>query len=148
MKKRHFYSIVLALFVLAAVPLNADPNPYPAAADEDVKKITKKVFPTVVRVEARNHVRKVASGVVVDRDGHVITTALITPRDEKIYVVTPEGERLDAEFLGADAETHLAVIKLKEGKLPALAFSDGRDLDAGSWIGVVSISPENKPVIT
>ena len=144
MKTRHVLSILLAAVFLAAAPLASASAP----AEKDVKNITKKVFPTVVRVEARNHVRKVASGVVVDRDGHIITTALITPRDEKIFVVTREGKRLDAEFLGADAETHLAVIKVKEGEIPFLTIADAQELEAGSWIGVVSISPENKPVIT
>jgi serine protease Do len=147
MKKRNVTSVLsllLAAFILAAAPLAAASAP----AEKDVKNITKKVFPSVVRVEARSHVRKVASGVVVDREGHIITTALITPREEKIFVVTQDGKKLDAEFLGADAETHLAVIKIKKGQLPALDIADAKELEAGSWIGVVSISPENKPVIT
>ena len=142
MKTRRILSILLIVPILTAAGLNAAP------AEKDVKTITKKVFPTVVRVEARNHVRKVASGVVVDRDGHVITTALITPRDEKIFVVTQEGERLEADFLGADAETHLAVIKVKDGKIPSLDFAEAEDLEPGTWIGVVSISPDNKPIIS
>ena len=59
-----------------------------APENKDISAITRKSYPSVVRVEARNSVRKVASGVVVDTDGHILTTALISPRDETITVIT------------------------------------------------------------
>jgi len=142
-----------ALFTLTAFSallfsgLNAGPNS-PAVNEKKIEEITKKVYPTVVKVEARNRTKKVATGVIIDKDGYIVTTALISPRDEKITVVTSEGKRIDAKFLGMDLETNLALIQTIEKNLPAIAMGKVSDLFPGSWIGVVSISPENTPAIT
>jgi S1-C subfamily serine protease len=127
------------------------PLPGPAAAtgaQRDSADIAKKIYPSVVRVEAQNHTRKVATGVVVEKGGYVVTTALISPRDQKIVITTADGRKVDAEFLGFDTETQLALIKAKDAGLPALAMGKGADLSAGSWICVVGVSPESTPAVT
>lgn len=120
-----------------------------AALDEkEVKDIAQKVFRSVVKVEARNSMRKVATGVVVDKDGHIVTTALVSPRDEEIFITTSEGEKVEANFLGMDSMTHLALIQVKGKKLPPLETGSSQSLGPGSWVGVVGFSPENQPAIT
>lgn len=119
----------------------------PALGEEDISNIVKKVYPSVVQVVVKNGIRKVATGVVIDKKGHIVTTALISPRDEKIYIMTSEGKRLDAEFLGMDSMTHLALVKARDAKLSPIEKGEAKDLLSGSWIGVVSISPESKPAV-
>jgi S1-C subfamily serine protease len=92
--------------------------------------------------------RKVATGVVIDTNGHIVTTALISPRDAEIFIITSEGDRVKAEFLGMDSETHLAVIRAKEKKLTPIVMAKSEKLSPGVWIGVISISPENTPQVT
>jgi len=141
--------VILGVFALVAMALslNAAPNPA-AAAETDMSEITKKVFPSVVRVEVQNTIRRVATGVIIDGNGLIVTTALVSPRDEKIYVITSEGEKIDAEFLGMDAQTNLAVLKVKDKKLIPIEMGEIKDMVTGSWIGVVGISLENTPQVT
>ena len=75
----------LLLALAAAVSVAAAPPgaATPAIDEKKIEDITKMVAPSVVKVEARNGVCKVATGVVIDKDGHIVTTALISPRDEK-----------------------------------------------------------------
>ncbi len=139
--------VVMAATLVVSVSLGAKPaTPGPQA--KDIADIAKNVYPSVVRVEARNHTRKVATGVVLDKDGHVVTTALISPRDEKIIITTSEGKRVEADFLGFDTETQLAVIKAKERGLTPLALGKVEDLGPGSWICLVGISPERTAAVT
>lgn len=120
-----------------------------AVGDElKIEDMVKKVYPSVVKVETRNFIRKFATGVVIDKDGYVVTTALISPRDEKISVISSEGKRIDAKFLGMDPETHLALIQANDKSLLPIDVGNTKSLSPGSWIGVVSISPENTPFIT
>ena len=86
--------------------------------------------------------------VVIDTNGHIVTTALISPRDEEVFITTSDGERVEAEFLGLDSETHLAVIQAKEKKLAPITMAKSVKLSPGAWIGVVSISPENTPQVS
>jgi S1-C subfamily serine protease len=116
--------------------------------EPDIAGVAKKVYPSVVRVEALNGTRRVATGVVVEKGGYIVTTALMSPREEKITVTTSEGKKIEAEFLGFDTETQLALLKAKDAGLPALAIGKPSDLAPGSWICVVGISPEATAAVT
>ena len=144
---RQIKSIFSLTVLLFAIPLFVGAK-VPTISGPQIEDVTQKVFPCVVKVEVRNLMRKVATGVVIDRNGHIVTTALITPRDEEIFITTSEGERVEAEFLGMDSETNLAVIQVKEKKLTPIVMAKSEKLSPGMWIGVVSISPENTPQVT
>ncbi len=116
--------------------------------EPNITDIAKKVFPSVVRVEVQNHMRRVATGVVVEKGGYIVTTALISPRDEKITITTSEGKNIEAEFLGFDTETQLALLRAKDAGLPAVALGKAGDLAPGSWICVVGVSPEQTATVT
>jgi len=140
--------IVLSAFLVALFPtLNAESNAG-LRGETEIEDVTKKVYPSVVKVEVRNRIRKVATGVVIDKIGHIVTTALIYPRNEKISVITSKGKKMEAKFLGMDSETHLALIQVKDKNLTPITLGVSKDLSPGSWIGVISISPENTPAIT
>lgn len=140
--------IVLSAFSFALFPtLNAESSAG-LRGETEIEDITKKVYPSVVKVEVRNRIRKIATGVVIDKIGHIVTTALIYPRDEKISVITSTGKKLEAKFLGMDSETHLALIQVKDKNLTPITLGVSKGLSPGSWIGVISISPENTPAIT
>jgi len=116
--------------------------------EKKIEDITKAVAPSVVKVEVRDGIRKVATGVVIDRDGSIVTTALISPRDEEITVITADGKRIKAEFKGVDTQTQLALIQAKDKSLAPIALGKSGDLKPGAWIGVVGLSPENTPAVT
>jgi serine protease Do len=132
--------LLLAIPFIFTGKLSSSTNP-------QIENVTEKVFPCVVKVEARNLVRKIATGVVIDKNGHIVTTALITPRDEEIFITTAEGRRIEAEYLGMDSETRLALLQAKDTNLTPVKMAKAK-LSPGAWIGVVSISPENNPQVT
>jgi serine protease Do len=137
------FSLIVLLFAIPLVVAGKSSS----LTGQEIEDVTGNVFPCVVRVEARNLMRKIATGVVIDKNGHIVTTALITPRDEEIFITTSEGQRIEAEFLGMDSETHLALIRAKETNLTPIKMAKDR-LSPGAWIGIVSISPENTPQVT
>jgi S1-C subfamily serine protease len=119
-----------------------------ALQDNLMEGISKKVFDSVVKVEARNGFKKVATGVVIDKDGYIVTTGLIWSRNEGITITTADGRRSEAKFLGFDSETHLALIQAKEKDLKPIVLGKAAGLSPGSWVGVISVSPENAPQVT
>jgi serine protease Do len=140
---------LVIMAVMLASPLWVGAAPRAAKAGEkDIAEITKRIHPSVVRVEARNHTRRVATGVVIARDGYIVTTALMSPRDEKLTVTTSDGRTMDAEFLGFDTETQLALLRAKDKNLPALTLAKSGELAPGSWVGFIGISPEGTPAVT
>jgi len=119
-----------------------------AGADPDIAALAKKVYPSVVRVEVQNGTRRVATGVVIEKGGYIVTTALVSPREEKISITTSEGKTVPAEFLGFDTETQLALLKAKDSGLPAIGLGKASELGPGSWICVVGVSPERAAAVT
>lgn len=142
-------AVMACLTVLAASFGAERPGSAGPGAEVDIAGIAKRVYPAVVRVEvdSRNF-RVVATGVVVEKGGYVVTSALVLPRDEKITLTTSEGKKVEAEFLGFDTETQVALLKAKDAGLPALAAGKPSDLAPGSWIAVVGISPERTAAVT
>ncbi len=147
-EKDRFQVSWAALLLLGAWSLQAAEPKSPGLQDNFMEGISKKVFDSVVKVEARNGFKKVATGVVIDKDGYIVTTGLIWPRSEEITVTTSDGRRSEAKFLGMDPETHLALIQAKEKNLTPIGLGKAVGLSPGSWIGVISVSPENSPQVT
>jgi len=144
---RRFVSVSIVLGLLAAGLGLAATNDAPVD-EKNIEQILKAVSPSVVKVEVRNGVRRIATGVVINKDGTIVTTALISPRDEKITILTFEGKQLSADFKGFDTSTGLAVIQVKDKGLPAIALGKTADARPGAWTAAVTFSPENTPAVT
>jgi len=140
--------IVLTAFLFALFPTLSAESSAALSGQAEIEDITKKVYPSVVKVEVKNRIRRVATGVVIDKIGHIVTTALIYPREEKISVITSKGKKMEAKFLGMDSETHIALLQVEAKDLTPITLGVSKEVSPGAWIGVISISPENTPAIT
>jgi S1-C subfamily serine protease len=147
-EKSRFLVGLTSLLLMGAWSLQAAEPRSPGVQNNIMEGISKKVFDSVVKVEARNGFKKVATGVVIDKDGYIVTTGLIWPRKEEIIITTADGRRCEAKFLGMDPETHLALIQAKERNLTPIVLGKAIGLSPGSWIGVISVSPENAAQVT
>jgi S1-C subfamily serine protease len=146
-EKSRFMAGWAALLLLGAWSLQAAEPKGSGVQDTFMEGISKKAFASVVKVEARNGFKKVATGVVIDKDGYIVTTGLIWQK-EGITVIAADGTRSEAKFLGMDPETHLALIQSKNKNLAPIALGKAAGLSPGAWVGVVSVSPENTPQVT
>jgi serine protease Do len=80
----------------------------------------------------------VGSGFVVDRDGTIVTNYHVVEGAEKITVRMSDGKNFDAEVLGKDQKTDIAVIKIKAPQgLPVVALGDSDRLEVGEWVMAV-----------
>ncbi len=87
---------------------------------------------SVVRVEGRN--RLPASGVVYAADGIIVTSHHVVERDDNLRVGLPGGDTVDAELVGRDPGTDLALLRVAATGLEAAAWIDAADLRVGNLI--------------
>ena len=88
--------------------------------------------PAIVRVEGRR--RLPASGIVWSDDGIVVTAHHVVERDDRIGVGLADGNKVDAELVGRDPTTDLAVLRV-EGVQPSSAKSaQVEDLSVGHLV--------------
>lgn len=76
-------------------------------------------------------VRGTGSGVILRSDGHILTNAHVAQGASTIEVTLASGEKLEAEVVGADSDTDIAVIKVNRGDLPAAVIGSYKDLRVG-----------------
>ena len=89
--------------------------------------------------------RASGSGVIVDPAGYVVTNAHVVRGAQRLRVEVPtvptgqsilaaNSRTVNAQVVGIDVETDLAVIKLDDFTLPSLEFADSDELKAGQLV--------------
>ena len=79
--------------------------------------------------------RALGSGVIVDSDGYVLTNNHVIAGAEEITVKLKNGKEYQAEIVGRDKKTDLALIRIKtDHRLPYLKLGDSDKLKVGDWV--------------
>jgi serine protease Do len=73
------------------------------------------------------------SGVIFTSDGYIITNNHVVQSAEKIEV-NYNKRVYPAELVGTDPSSDLAVIKIKENSLPAIALASSKNVQVGEWV--------------
>ena len=77
----------------------------------------------------------IGSGVIISRDGYIVTNNHVIDGADDVYVTTNSNEEYKAKVVGTDPSTDLALIKIESGKeLTAIPFGNSDDLRVGEWV--------------
>ena len=127
-----------------------------AGLDGQLDALARRVAPSVVQVLASGYASapgvllaragSSGSGVIVDGEGWIVTNAHVVEGARGVRVdlqqsgvaggsiLRPRSRRLAARVVGVDRETDVAVLKVEQGGLPALAFGDSEALRQGQMV--------------
>jgi len=148
----------LAAFSSAALPDSVDDEPLPSLAP-----LVKRISPAVVNIRVsqtvntrsaygdemfrrffgipegqRGSTREIASagsGVIVSAEnGYILTNHHVVAGADKIRVSLFNGDTLDAEIVGSDAATDIAVLKVESDNLIELPIGDSDDVEVGDFV--------------
>jgi serine protease Do len=98
----------------------------------------------------------IGSGIIVDSDGYIMTNNHVVAGAQRVRVILPatlkkssdkaggENRIYDAEILGTDPESDLALIKIKAHGLPVIALDSSRKVRQGQLVFAIG-SPEGLP---
>ncbi|MET4132682.1 serine protease Do [Porphyrobacter sp. MBR-155] len=84
--------------------------------------------------------QSLGSGFIISADGFVVTNNHVVSPDsraklESITVTLPDGTEYEAELVGADAASDLAVLKIKANRsFPFVTFGDSSAARVGDWV--------------
>jgi serine protease Do len=134
------------------------PNPFDAAVDNLIKKVSPSVVQVVVTAYAPQQdadrgnaavvlgkQRASGSGFVIDSDGYIITNAHVVSGAQRVQVVLPPTQSsgsleaalssktdiVPAKIIGIAKDKDLALLKIEGSHLPALSLAAYRDLRQG-----------------
>nr|WP_166548029.1 Do family serine endopeptidase [Porphyrobacter sp. SLTP] len=85
--------------------------------------------------------QSLGSGFIISADGYVVTNNhVISPPDtraklESITITLPDGTEYEADLVGADAASDLAVLKIRANRtFPFVRFGDSSAARVGDWV--------------
>jgi len=74
------------------------------------------------------------SGVIISEDGYLVTNNHVIENADRIKVTLNNKKTYEAELVGRDPSTDLAVLKIEENNLPFLEYGNSDDLRIGEWV--------------
>ena len=78
--------------------------------------------------------RGLGSGIIVDPQGYILTNNHVVENADEITVRLADGREFDAEVIGGDPPTEIAVIRIKATNLPAARLGDSKKMEVGDWV--------------
>ena len=108
-----------------------------------VTRAKDKVAPALVHIRPvkevftrgrREEVEVVGSGFILSADGYVVTNEHVAGQSKFVRCVLYNKEEVDAEVVGVDQYTDLAVLKVEAGNLPHVRLGDSSKLRAGETV--------------
>ena len=82
------------------------------------------------------------SGVIISPDGYIVTNNHVIEDATRLRVKLNDGRVFDAEVIGTDPTTDVALIKVEGKELPTLPFGSSDALRLGEWVLAIG-SPYN-----
>ena len=78
--------------------------------------------------------RSQGSGVIIDKNGLVLTNAHVVERVDNVSVTLADGTNCDGQVLGTDSITDLALVQIKDQtNTNYAALGDSEELEVGDW---------------
>jgi S1-C subfamily serine protease len=88
----------------------------------------------LLAINARSPVKSLASGVIVDRDGFIVTNYHVVEDASELGVTLVDGTSYPARIVGADRELDIALLKIDAEGLQPIALADINDVAVGDVV--------------
>jgi Do/DeqQ family serine protease len=78
--------------------------------------------------------QSLGSGVIVSRDGYVLTNNHVVDQGVEVTVTMPDQRELRAKVIATDPATDIAVLKIDASNLPTMPWGDSSQLKVAEWV--------------
>lgn len=88
------------------------------------------------------------SGVIISDDGYIITNSHVVQGFDKFEITLNDSRLFEAELIGKDPSTDIAVLKIEDKNLNYLNFSNSDLVKVGQWVLAVGNPLDLKSTVT
>ncbi|MDQ0036886.1 serine protease Do [Variovorax boronicumulans] len=85
-----------------------------------------------------SQIRDLASGVIIDSNGLILTSAHVVTNVDEAQVQLDDGRRFTARVVGVDKRTDVGLLKIDATALPVAVLGDSSTLSPGDWVAAIS----------
>jgi serine protease Do len=83
------------------------------------------------RGRAPQHEHGVGSGVIITKDGYILTNNHVVDGSTHLKVTLPDGREFTAKVIGRDPKSDIAVVKIDADNLPVVPLADSDNVEVG-----------------
>ncbi len=129
---------VVNISIVKTTAPRSSPFPHsPFFDDPFFRKFFGERFREERRQEPRRRQQGMGSGVIVNPDGYIVTNNHVVAEGDEIQVVLGDQRKFEAELIGTDPKTDLAIVKIEASGLPFLSWGDSSTLEVGEMVVAV-----------
>jgi serine protease Do len=88
------------------------------------------------------------SGIIVSKKGYILTNVHVVNNSETIRVILYDNREFEAEIVGLDPLTEVAVIKIKADNLPVARLGNSDKCKVGQWVLAIGNPLELRSTVT
>ncbi|MCH7681178.1 trypsin-like peptidase domain-containing protein, partial [candidate division KSB1 bacterium] len=92
--------------------------------------------------------RGAGSGIIVSKDGYILTNVHVVDKSERIRVILSDKRAFDARIVGLDPLTEVAVVKIEAADLPVVKLGDSDKTRVGEWVLAIGNPLELQSTVT
>ncbi|MBO9829551.1 Do family serine endopeptidase [Xanthomonas sp. A2111] len=97
--------------------------------------ILRRLFPDIPQERINE---SLGSGVIIDaKNGYVLTNHHVVENADDVQVTLADGRSFKAEFMGSDADTDIALIRIKADNLTEIRLGDSDKLRVGDFVAAI-----------
>ncbi len=161
-KKHSAVYVIILLVLIYAMPAYSqdDDIQYAKRLSSAFVKVSEMLTPAVVSIEATKEVQDtrqgrrreledllpffqqpedfratgLGSGVIIDEEGYILTNNHVVEGAIELIVRLNDRRQYEAELVGADPQTDVAVIKITGENLPFAKLGNSDDVRVGEWV--------------
>ncbi|MBN1159277.1 MAG: Do family serine endopeptidase [Bacteroidales bacterium] len=83
---------------------------------------------------AQRNVEAIGSGVIISENGYIVTNNHVIENSQKVTVVLYDKREFEAELVGTDPTTDLALLKIDADDLHFIPFGNSDVVKVGEWV--------------
>jgi S1-C subfamily serine protease len=105
----------------------------------NIIRVVEEVSPAVLSLHSRSRYPQglsagSASGIIITPDGYILTNSHVISGAQDLEVTRGSGESYQAQLVGEDPDTDLAVVRVVAAGLPTSALGDSDELKVGQVV--------------
>lgn len=102
--------------------------------EREMEEFFRRFFPPDQFPRPDREARSLGSGFIITKDGYILTNFHVVDQADVVKVRLSDRRELDAEVVGSDQRSDLALLKVKATNLPVVRLGKSDALKVGEWV--------------
>jgi serine protease Do len=110
------------------------PEGHPEIDSQEIPEALRRFFEYRGAPPPQRPSQSMGSGFIISRDGYIVTNNHVVAGADEILVRMTDRREFEAEVVGLDPRSDLALLKVEAKNLPVLKLGEPGELEVGEWV--------------